>query len=165
MHELSLETAIGCMELIKEECLNGDYKAFGIHEHEMSILTKKGPWLRDDHGTVRRTLESIQFGVMETAGLPRFQPCAEYTAAILAVFVSGANIMPACQLVERGARASELAAGTKNPEIIQPEQLFSFIAMLRGGDPKCKAAFEKAVGHALDRADNQEAAASKKKTA
>lgn len=158
-HQLSLEAAVGCMELIKESCINGDYKAFGVHEHEMSILTKPGPWIKDDHNTVRRTLESIIFGVMETAQLPRFQPPAEYTATVLAIFVSGANMMPACHLVSGGARAHELAAGVRNAETQTPEQLFSFIAMIRGDDQKCKPAFQKAVAHALSRADNQETAA------
>lgn len=162
MTPLSLATAKGCMKLIDDGAINGDFNAFGIGEQEYKIMTKAGPWLKNETAVVRRTMEVMIFGVMEELGLPRFQPPAEYIASVIAMFVSGTNCMSACRLMEGGSAAAELAANPKHADLVSAEQLFAMVASLHGGDEHIRTAFEKRAGFALSRPDNDEAAAKKK---
>lgn len=140
------------MSLLKDQALNGDLSAFGISEREFEMVTADQVWTGDKRPSVRRILECMIFGTMEIQALPRFQPPAEYVAAVINSFVSGCNVMTACRWVEGGARSEELAFSPEvPPAVVTAPQLFAMVCLIRGGDAGIRESFEKQVGYALSK--------------
>lgn len=148
---LSMAAARGAMSLLERGSLNGDLQAFGIGESQIKLVCQDGPWLAADRHVVQATLEAMVWGTMDAVGLQRFNPPAEYIAAVLATFVKPQNMWLACRWMELPSRAEELATGSvREAEPVRAAQLFSLIVLIEGGSPVAKAAFEKKVGFALD---------------
>lgn len=65
----------------------------GVSQEDMDILTGPALWTPDLRIRVRRTLDSVVFGITDMAGLPRVEIPAEMAAAIIAMIVNPANWM------------------------------------------------------------------------
>lgn len=145
MNPLSLAGALGAMQLIK--AASSSMNAIGVTEEEYRLLTQSQPWLGPEHNRVRRTLDTMIWGSLDLAGLPRLQPPAEYLAAAIASFVAGSNILAACRLLEGLPPADELVAGKgKTDTVVRADHLFTFILQLLGDQSAAKDVFEKQLG-------------------
>lgn len=156
MSPLSLSTALGAMSLLKDNSLNANLQNFGLNESDFDVLTQDTPWVAQQREQVRRTIDCIIHGLMDIVGVPRFEVPAEYIAAVLSTFVSGANMLIACRYMEGGSRAEELAVGNDNGERVKPQQLFALICQLRAGDAAVYEAFAKKVGARIEKSTDNE---------
>lgn len=154
---LSLAAALGAMSLLEKGSLNGDLSAFNIHESQYKVLTQDGPWIAGDRAMVTATLEAMMFGLMDQIGVQRFNPPAEYIAAVLATFVKPVNMWLACRYMEGPRSAEDMATGrVRESEPIRAEHLFAFIVLIEGGSQTAKANFEKQAGFEIDRSVESE---------
>ncbi len=151
--QLRIEVALGAMSILRDNSLNGDFSAFGVSEKEYGLMSGSTPWLATDRSTVRRVLDCMIWGIMDSVGVPRFQPPMEYIAAVLSTFVSGNNLMVACRWIEGGQRAEDVIGDRSADSVhIDAHRLFSFIILLRGQDKAVRDQFEKRVGYAISKA-------------
>lgn len=151
--QLRIEVAMGAMSILRDSSLNGDFSAFGISEKEYELMSGPKPWLGTDRNTVKRVLDCMIWGIMDTIGVPRFQPPMEYVASVLSSFVSGNNLMVACRWIEGGARAEDVVGDASAEAVhLDAQKLFSFIILLRGQDRAVRDQFEKKVGYAITKA-------------
>lgn len=156
MTQLRIEVAMGAMSILHENSLNGDFSAFGISEKEYRLMTGGQPWVATDRSTVKRVLDCMLWGIMDTVGVPRFQPPMEYIGAVLSSFVSGVNMQIACRWMEGGSRAEDVVGDSSEDAVhIDAEKLFSFIILLRGADRSIRDQFEKKVGYAINKSKDK----------
>ena len=148
---MHLATAIAAMQLIDRGCINGDMAANGILEAEYELVTQETPWRGDQRNAVERVLHTLIYGTMDNAAIPRVRPPAEYIAAVISVFVSGANYMPACQWLGQFEPAEDLADGTVYTPATA-EQLFAMCVQLEHQTGNIKSRFEKTMGTAIKKA-------------
>ena len=153
---LSLAAARGAMKIMSDGAVNADFSSFGIGEKEFDLLVGPTPWLQADKNIVVRVMDALLFGTMDITGVPRFQPPAEYIAAVIAQFVSGTNAFTACRWMEGGSRAEELATGPlKEGDPVTCRQLLALVCLIEGSDAGVAAAFEKATGLAISRSKEE----------
>lgn len=149
---MHLATAISALRLIEKGCVNGDLSAAGILDSEYELLKQELPWRADQRAAVERVLNTMIYGTMDSAGIPRIHPPAEYIAAVISSFVGGANVMVACRWMEGAAPADELASEASGPWIpASAEQLFACVLQLEHQTGGVRDAFEKKVGLAIKR--------------
>lgn len=152
MQQLRIEVALGAMSILRDNSLSGDFSAFGISEKEYQLMSGPTPWLGSDRNTVKRVLDCMIWGIMDTIGVPRFEPPMEYVASVLSSFVSGNNLMVACRWIEGGPLAEDIVGDLAAPTHVDAQKLFSFIILMRGQDKAVREQFEKRVGYAISKA-------------
>ena len=128
------ETAMAGLQLIAKGAVEGDLAEWNISPKDWETLTGSTPWVGKTQ-TCKRALDQLMHATMFAQGLPQFEPPAEYIAAVIAMFVSPTNLMPACRLMESRKSADELAStGLKRTEDITPERLFALCLQLASDD-------------------------------
>ncbi|AJK28266.1 putative minor capsid protein [Eel River basin pequenovirus] len=154
---LSLAAGLGALRLLKAGTINGDFSSCGVTEKDYELLTSSTPWMAQQRNAVRNTMEALIWGSMDIAGVPRFQPPAEYIAAVISEFVGAPNKLVACRYIEGGSRTEELAAGaTQETDPVTSRQLFALVVQLEAHSPHVRDSFEKKVGLAIDRSAEQD---------
>ena len=150
--DLSLSAALGAMALLADSAENGDLRAYGVSQADIDLLMKKGPWLAADRNTIRSVIDTLVYGSMDAVNTPRFDPPAEYFAAIIFSFVAPVNAMVACSWVQGTPRAEELSGGAlKNAPPVTARQMFALVVRLGACDGSVAHAFRKSCGYAIER--------------
>lgn len=101
--------------------------SLGIPAADFTITTGDVPWDVTQRSRVMKTIECLIYGVLDNLGIPRFSVPAEYTAAILVMFVAPANLMVACRWVEATPAVDALAveSQTATAEKVTAPRLFA----------------------------------------
>lgn len=128
MNTLSLKTLFSACHVIASAS-GAHLSAMGISKADFNITVGDVPWTVEQRSRVMKTLEALTYGVLDNLGLPRFSVPAEYMAAIIAMFVSPANVMPATRWIEATPPADKLAIDTDNAtaEKVTARQLFALV--------------------------------------
>ena len=94
--KLRFDVAVGAMKLIASSGYQNIWESFGVSKADYEVVTGSGVWTVDQRGKVTDVLDSLIVGTMDISGGDRFEPPAEYIAAIVTCFVSGCNVRAAC---------------------------------------------------------------------
>lgn len=148
---LSLETAIGAMRIVSRMDYVSLVKTFGITEEDYKLVTGKSVWVPTRRERVRSVLHQLAFGVLDLAGVPRFDMPAEYCAAVIAIFVHPTNVLPACYVFENYRPGDEYTGSSREMTVITPSHLQVLVDKLYGSvdGSSIKDTFEKKVGRAI----------------
>lgn len=136
---LSLSTVRGALSVISNGNVIDAAQSCGCTESDWKLLTGSKVWIGVDRPRVKRLLDSLIYGVVDTLGLPRFELPAEYAAACIAMFVSPINYFPACSWVGTYARSEDLADYHGNLDAVQgletvsSAKLFALVMEISGG--------------------------------
>ena len=154
---IDYRTAVGVLRMMAERAMVDSIASFGISEADWKLVTGPKPWIGLDRARVCRVLDSLIFGSMDLAGLPRFRVPAEYVSAVLVTFVSPNNLMLACAWREQSPSADDLSRiDGVGAEPVRAHQLFALCTRLHSQNgiekSSAQAAFEKHVGAAIDHA-------------
>lgn len=164
--KLSVETALATMEIIAD-ATSVDFQALGINDQDLKLVMGKQIWHASALPRVMRVLNALIFGTCTQMGLPKIVVPSEYVAAVIAVFVGGANMQGACiwlsQERQTGVSALELAARRSEPTRLEPtnaDQLFALVCKLLVHDKRAQVRdqFLKRMGAAIAKATQKDAA-------
>lgn len=139
--KLHLATAKGAFQIV----LNSDYieqcRALGITEKEWADLVGSRPWKGTQRPIIKRLLDNLLYGMVDSMGLARFLLPAEFAAAVIVSFVSPCNYFAACSWLGNFHRADELGdfdgsfnGATQGLEKVTASQLFALVCELRTND-------------------------------
>ena len=147
---MHLASALAALQLIEKGCVGGDLSANGILEAEWKVLRQETVWDLKQRPTIERIINTLLFSSMDSAGIPRLQPPAEYIAAVLSTFVSGTNLMIACQWFDRFAPVDEMTSDLPSTAWTpaSASELFAMCVQLENQSGSIAATFEKKVGFA-----------------
>lgn len=148
---MKLSTALGVMRVIATSEMHG---ALGVTPAEMALISGPSPWMAGDRVAVRRVLDSLIYGTMDTMGLPHFELSAEYVAAHIVGYVHPVNMLAACVWLSRVVDADQLVAEKKGTDNISARRLHAFCVKLLDAEvDEYRQMFEKVVGHKVRKAE------------
>ena len=129
---ISYATAVGAMSLLSDGVATGALDPLGVTKAEWRRVTGTATWTGKERPVVDKVLRSIAFGTMDILGVPRFRCPAEYTAAVIAMYVAPANLMLACSWLGNLEQqtADSMSRGEDEFEVVTARQLFSLVLQL-----------------------------------
>lgn len=141
MSEVSLNYTVAkrAMSMIANQGRFGHLDTIGISIDDFNKVIGDTPWLGSDRNRVTVALNTLLSGVLDAAGVERFNLPAEWVAAAIAVFVSPINIQLACRYVERPGGASDLGRGVDEFDRCSAQQLFALIVQFHGSNEWAEA--------------------------
>lgn len=107
--------------------------AVGCTEKDWKLLTGDKPWLGVDRARVKRLLDALLYGIVDTLGIPRFDLPAEYAATVIAMGVNPTNYFAACNWVGNFSSSEDIAdyhgrlEGVTGLDKVTPSRLFALI--------------------------------------
>lgn len=122
------------MAMIAAQGRIGHLDTIGISVDDFNKVISDTPWLGSERNRVTTALNTLLSGVLDAAGVARFNLPAEWVAAAIAVFVSPINIQLACRYVERPATVADLGRGVDEPDRCTAQQLFALIVSFHGSN-------------------------------
>lgn len=149
--KVSFRVAQGCMELIAGGAVIDSFESLGISRDDFDLVTGDSPWIAADRPRVRAVTDALVHGVVDVVGLPRIDVPAEFTAAVMACFVSPRNLMVASRWMEREGPAEAMVEGG-SIEAVSASQLFALACQLVGNAPAARKAWERRTNRAIERA-------------
>lgn len=157
--KVRFETAQNCLRLIARGAVTDAFLSLGVSKDDFQRVCSAEAWIGTDRPRVTAVLNALMHGSCDVLGLPRIEVPAEFRAAVLCAFVHGGNLMVACNWLETGATAEDVAGGSMAP--VRSRELFALCCMLEGESGPARAAWEKRTGIAVRQA-TQEAKANAK---
>lgn len=140
-NKLQLHTAMAACQITFNDDFIKTCKSLGITEKEWEILTGPKVWKGVQRPLVKKLLDNLIYGVIDTLGIGRFQVPAEYVSAIVVTFCSVPNWFPACSWLGNYHRAEEIGnfdgavtQPTDGLEKCTPQQLFALCLEIAAGD-------------------------------
>ena len=136
---LSLSTVRGALTVLSNGSVVDAAQSCGCTESDWKLLTGSKVFIGVDRPRVKRLLDNLIFGVVDTLGLPRFELPAEYAAACIAMFVNPVNYFPACSWIGTYARSEDIADYHGNLDAVQgletvsSSKLFALVMEIKGG--------------------------------
>nr|UXQ88168.1 MAG: external scaffolding protein [Microvirus sp.] len=157
-NNLQLSVVKSAMIALASGTATGPLESLGLLPNELELITGDTPWKASERNIVSKTLHTLMYSTMDTLGLNRFDVCAEYVSATIAMFVKPSNVMVACCWLE----SDLLSASTiGNPNLdsinrtpIGASQLFSLcLQMMNDGVAinGCRKQFESRVNMQIDK--------------
>ncbi len=151
-NQLQLTVVKSAMKALASGTATGPLESLGLLPNELDLVTGDVPWKASQRNIVSKTLHTLMYSTQDALGLQRFDVCAEYVAASIAMFVSPSNIMVACIWMEADLLTAT-AIGNPNLESVNRNpiggpQLFSLcLQMMADSDTvsSCKHQFESRV--------------------
>ena len=126
--------------------------AFGLTDGDWEVVTGADPWLSGDRHIARRAVEALVFGSMDAVGIARFEPPAEYIAAVIAFFVAPVNLIAAASYMSGKMPTSDTLHTQADYDNIDPSHLLSLISQVSSQDlEKFRRRFEESVGKKMAR--------------
>lgn len=156
MKRLNFATLEGSMRLIEKGGVDLAGDRLGISPEDLKLVTGSIPWIITDRQSVRRTLDMLIHGLVDSLGLPRFELPAEYVAAVISVFVCPCNYFAACSWIPGSVSNEDLVAGTRGEplegfEKVTPSQLFALLIEVAGEADKVAQRYSKKMGVKIER--------------
>jgi len=140
----------GALNMISSGQHAGVIGAMDITSEDWSLFTGETPWVAADRNRIVNILHKLVFGCMDVSGCSRFNPPAEFIAAVIAVFVSPCNIASASAYMEGSMPTADSAMIGDVPEQVSAEKIFAFVCEAYSDDLGAhKRSFEEAVGKKL----------------
>lgn len=137
-HKLNMAAAKGAMKIVLSKTHVDAAKALGCTEKEWTLLTGQAPWKGNDRNVIKRLLDNIMYGMMDTMNLPRFQVPAEYIASIITGFVARCNYFAACNWLENTYKAEDLGNydGSQKGEMekVSDSRLFALVCAIESDE-------------------------------
>lgn len=136
---LSLSTVRGALTVLSNGSVVDAAQSCGCTESDWKLLTGSKVFIGVDRPRVKRLLDNIIYGVVDTLGLPRFELPAEYAAACIAMFVNPVNFFPACSWIGTYARSEDIADyhgnldSVQGLETVSSSKLFALVLEISGG--------------------------------
>ena len=111
--------------------------AVGVSDDDFRMVTGSLPWTIACRPKVRHVMDAISSGVCETAGVPAFELPAEYSAAVIGIFVSPTNCQIACRWLEKNNIPLDVLEGSGSFEFepVSASRLFALLIKFHEGDP------------------------------
>jgi len=149
---LSLDTALGSMQLVADMARKGMLDALNVSQHEFERFIGDEPWTAPERVRMGTVLHAFMNASGDYMGLPRFTLSAEWAAAAITVFVAGVNVQSACHMVT-DARPVEDKARMSSIDAVQPERIFAIVQLIYGTAQRgsARALFSKKTGIALEK--------------
>lgn len=136
--KLHLATALGAMKIILNKTHIEAAKSLGCTDKEWGILTGTTPWTGKDRTTVKRLLDQVIYGMLDSMSLARFPVPAEYIAAVVTGFVGRCNYFASASWLENAYLAEDLGnydgSVTGEMERVSASQLFALIIALESNE-------------------------------
>lgn len=150
---LKLSAARGAMKLLAEASNVELFDTFGMTKDEIRLVLGSNPWIAGNRQVVRKCLDNLCAGVMDTVGVARFEMPAEYVAAVIAGFVHPTNIMIACRWMETQRPIASLWGSNSTEADVNPATVFALVCSLLddAGCADLHQTFEKKVGNAINK--------------
>lgn len=138
-HKLNMAAAKGAMKIVLTKTHVDAARSLGCTEKEWSLLTGQAPWKGNDRSVVKRLLDNIIYGMMDTMNLPRFKVPAEYIGAVITAFVARCNYFAACNWLENTYKAEDLgnydgSMTTGEMEKVSDSRLFALICAIESDE-------------------------------
>lgn len=148
---MKLSCALGVMRIISQSEMHAQ---LGVTPSEMALISGGQPWVAGDRIAVRRVMDTLIYGTMDTAGLPHFELSAEYVAAHIVGYVHPVNYMAACAWLQRVVDADQLVAEKKGTDNISARRLHAFCVKMLDAEEvdEYRSMFEKSVGKKVAKA-------------
>jgi hypothetical protein len=119
---LSYATAKGVLNRLSEG-LCADLNALNIPKEAFDLVKGDIQWIATDRPVVVNVINSLIFGSLDLAGLPRFPLPVEYVAAVIVSVVHPTNRMIACSWMESYTHSAQDMAQVSNPDNIVHEPI------------------------------------------
>ncbi|AJK28289.1 putative external scaffolding protein [Eel River basin pequenovirus] len=150
---MHLPSALAALQLIDKGCIGSDFSANGILEAEWKQLKQETVWDLKQRPAIERVLNTLIFSSMDSAGIGRLQPPAEYIAAVLSTFVNPVNLMACCQWFDRFTPVDEITSDLPSTAWTPASatELFGMCIQLEHLTGDICARFEKKIGFAAKR--------------
>jgi len=139
-HKLNIQTAKGAMQIILNKAQIDAARSLGCTEKEWTLLVGPIPWKANDRNIVKRLLDQVIYGMMDTMALPRFKVPAEYIAAVITAMVTPCNYFPACSWLENTYKAEDLGnfdgsqLNSGEMEKVSNSRLFALVCALKSDE-------------------------------
>ncbi len=156
-NQLQLAVVKSAMKALASGTATGPLESLGLLPNELELITGDVPWKASQRNLVSKTLHTLMYSTQDALGLQRFDVCAEYVAATIAMFVQPSNIMVACIWMQADL-LSATALGNPNLESVNRNRidsstLFSLcLQMLADSDTisVCRHQFESRVNMCIN---------------
>lgn len=99
-NQLQLSVVKSAMKALASGTATGPLESLGLLPNELELITGDVPWKASQRNLVSKTLHTLMYSTQDALGLQRFDVCAEYVAATIAMFVQPSNIMVACHWMQ-----------------------------------------------------------------
>ena len=159
MKTLTMESAIGAMEILVRTNETATLSSLGVSEADVRVVQGRAPWAASERARITRTLDTLVYGAMDLMGIPRFPVSAEHGAAAIYLYVDGANTMAACRWLADAKSAEELMGESGlETERVTPSKLLALVANMYGNETALtvKDKFEKKANGALAKLGEKE---------
>jgi len=127
---------LSAMSVVAQTAKAHGIQGLGINPDDFKLLTGNKVWMSTDKHSVCRTLQSLIGGSMSAQGLPQMDLCAEYLAAIIAMFVAPVNYMAACSYMQGVYLDVDVAVRDDSPSKFSPSRLFGLVLLASSGEYK-----------------------------
>lgn len=151
-----VEGLINTYQQSEPEALNG----LNISEEDMDIVRGPYIWTADKRPRAKRTMENLINGAIELAGLPSFTVPAEYTAAMIYMYVHPTNWQIASHVMQVTQTAAD-DIDRPDASVVRPEKLFALVCQCAAKNRTYDDAMKKKVAKNVDKAGAKEEVAPK----
>ena len=119
--------------------------SLGVNEDDFAKVTGKAVWMSADRPVAERTIQQLASGSMDAQGFPRFDLCAEYLAAIIALFIAPCNQFAACSWMSGAMLNVDVAVRSEPSERFDASRLYALVMLATADAEGFKVQFNKAV--------------------
>ena len=126
--------------------------SLGINQEDFSKTTSNAVWMSGDRPVVDRTIQQLAYGSMDAQGIPRFDLCAEYLAAIIALFIAPCNQFAACSHQAGVMMSVDLAVQSEGTQRFDASRLYALVLCASAEAEDFKVLFNKAVANKIEHA-------------
>lgn len=102
-----------------------------LTEDDIDFVTQDKLWVSTERSRVRRCVESLVYGCLDTVGLPRFGAPAEYIAGVIVAMVHPKNYMAACAVMDGCEFTENIINDVDAP--LSASHLFSLVVNCKAG--------------------------------